>query len=161
MLTIRRSKLYYTASGIITLCRWPSRAQVERWPVHGTATYRWDDTRGCIIQFWPPDDEHIVLESYRGMLIKIQPDATVWRHLFTAKSLYMFRVSQHPSSEVLKTLTAACGTGHSTGTTTSLQRGLIRPRWREVAVPILWPVAEAAVTVFITPDDGCYDTRNT
>ena len=30
-------------------------------------TYRCDDTRGCIIQFWPPDDEHIVLETYRGM----------------------------------------------------------------------------------------------
>ena len=29
------------------------------------------------------------------------------------------------------------------------------PRWREVAVPILWPVPEAAVTVFSTPDDGC------
>jgi len=31
------------------------------------------------------------------MLIKIQPDATVCRYLFTAKLLYMFRVSQHPS----------------------------------------------------------------
>jgi hypothetical protein len=43
-------------------CRWPSRAQVERGlsqPVHGTATYRCDDTRGCIVQFWPPDDEHV------------------------------------------------------------------------------------------------------
>jgi len=29
-LIIRRSKLYYTASGIITPCRWPSGAQVER-----------------------------------------------------------------------------------------------------------------------------------
>jgi len=37
------------------------------------------------------------------MLIKIQPDATVCRFLFTAKSLYMFRVLQHPSSGVLKT----------------------------------------------------------
>jgi hypothetical protein len=27
---IKRSKLYYTASVIITLCRWPSGAQVER-----------------------------------------------------------------------------------------------------------------------------------
>ena len=27
VLIIRRSKFYYTASGIITLCRWPSRAQ--------------------------------------------------------------------------------------------------------------------------------------
>ena len=29
-----------------------------------------------------------------------------------------------------------------------------------VAVPVLWPVPEAAVTVFSTPDDGCCDTRN-
>ena len=39
----------------------------------------------------------------------------------------MFRVSQRPSSGVLKTVTAASGTGHNnTGTATSLQRGLIR-----------------------------------
>jgi len=60
----------------------------------------------------------------------------------------MFRVSQHQSSGVLKTVTAASGTA------TYLQRGLIRPRWSEVAVP------EAAVTVFSTPDDWCCDTRN-
>jgi len=63
----------------------------------------------------------------------------------------MFRVSQHPSSGVLKTVN---GTGYNFGTATSLQLGLIRPRWREVSVP------EAAVTVFSTPDDGCCDTRN-
>jgi hypothetical protein len=33
-------KMYYTASGVITVCRWPSGAQVERGPVYGTATYR-------------------------------------------------------------------------------------------------------------------------
>ena len=80
------------------------------------------------------------LERITVMLIKIQPDATVCRYLLIAKSLYMFRVSQHPSSGVLKTVTATSGTGHNTGTATSLQRGLIvpiRPRWREVAVPIL------------------------
>jgi len=59
------------------------------------------------------------------MLIKIQPDATVCRYLFTAKSLYMFTVSLHPLSGVLKTVTAASGTGHNTGTATSLQRGPI------------------------------------
>jgi len=58
------------------------------------------------------------------MLIKIQPNATVCRYLFTAKLLYMFRVSEHPSSEVLKTVTAASVTGHNTGAGTSLQRGL-------------------------------------
>ena len=46
-------------------------------------------------------------------------------HLFTAKSLYMFRESQHPSSGVLKTVTAASGTGLNIGTATSLQRGPI------------------------------------
>ena len=56
------------------------------------------------------------------MLIKIQPDATISRYLFTANSVYMFRVSQHPSSGVLKTVTAASGTGHNTGTATSFQR---------------------------------------
>ena len=58
------------------------------------------------------------------MLMKIQPDATVCRYLFTAKSLYIFRVSQHLSSGVLKTVTAASGTGHNSDTATSLQRGL-------------------------------------
>jgi len=37
----------------------------------------------------------------------------------------MFRASQHPSSGVLKTVTAASGTGHNIGTATSLQRGPI------------------------------------
>jgi len=37
---------------------------------------------------------------------KVQLDATVCRHSFTAKSLYMFRVPQHPSSGALKTVTA-------------------------------------------------------
>ena len=74
----------------------------------------------------------------------------------------MIRVTEHPSSRVLKTVTAASGTGHNIGTATSLQRGQIWPRWREVAVavPILWPVPEAAVTVSSTLDDGCCVTRN-
>jgi len=58
-------------------------------------------------------------------------DATVCRYLFTAKLLYMFRVPQHPSSGVLKTLPAASGTGHTTCTATPLQRGLIGTGLRE------------------------------
>jgi len=27
--------------------------------VHETTTYRCDDTRGCVMQFLPPDDEHM------------------------------------------------------------------------------------------------------
>jgi len=43
----------------------------------------------------------------------------------------MFRVSQHPSSGVLKTVPAASGTGHATCIATPLQPGLIRIRGGE------------------------------
>jgi hypothetical protein len=57
---------------------------------------------------------------------KIQQDKTVFRYLFTAKSLYMFRLSPHPSSGVDKTLTAVSGTGHNVWPTTFLQLDQIR-----------------------------------
>ena len=46
---------------------------------------------------------------------------------FTAKSLYMFRVSHHPSPGVLKTVTPASGTGYNIGTATSFQCGQVGP----------------------------------
>jgi len=78
VLIIRRSKLHYTASGIITLCTWPS---VALQPVHGTATYRCDDTRGCIMQFWPPDDEHMCskhVEAWNKTYCKTKFCASRW-----------------------------------------------------------------------------------
>ena len=59
MLIIRRSKLHYTASGVIT----PIGSRL----VHETATYRCDDTRGCVMQFLPPDDEHICLKHVEAL----------------------------------------------------------------------------------------------
>ena len=80
VLIVRRAKLYYTVSGIITpICGCPVHRLREDWmecipssplsicpfhpvlcqSVHGTATYRCDDTRDCVIQFCPPDDEHM------------------------------------------------------------------------------------------------------
>jgi len=59
------------------------------------------------------------------MWIKNPTDATVCRYLFTAKLLYMFRVSQHPSSGVSKTVPAASGIGHTTCTATPLLCGLV------------------------------------
>jgi len=44
-------------------CRWPFRAQVER----RQPPTECDDTRCCIMQFWPPDDEQMVLEACRGI----------------------------------------------------------------------------------------------
>ena len=47
--------------------RWPSGAQVERGLCTGRSPTECDDTRGCIVQYWLPDDEHMVLETCRGM----------------------------------------------------------------------------------------------
>jgi len=47
--------------------------------VHGTATYRCDDTRDCIIQFSPPDDEHMCskhVEASNKLIIKFS--ASSW-----------------------------------------------------------------------------------
>jgi len=61
--------------------RWPSRAQVERGfsqPVH---TYRCDDTRGCVMQFWLPDDEHMCskhVEARNKLIVKQTFCASIW-----------------------------------------------------------------------------------
>ena len=89
-----------------------------------------------------------------SVLIKIQLDATVCSLIyFTAKSLYMFRVSTAPITRSTKDCNRSLRSGHNIGTAASLQCGQVGTR--EVAVPILWPVQETAVTVFSTPDDGC------
>ena len=52
-----------------------SRVQI----VHGTATYRCDDTRDCIIQFCPPEDEHMCskhVEAWNKLIIKFS--ASSW-----------------------------------------------------------------------------------
>ena len=71
VLIARRPKLYYTVSGIIT--------PIGGRPVHGTAPDRCDDTRDCIIQFWPPDDEHMCskhVEVWNKLIIKFS--ASSW-----------------------------------------------------------------------------------
>ena len=63
----------------------------------------------------------------------------------------------HPSSRVIKTVSATSGVCHGNGTVTSFHLGLIRirPRRKEVTVPLPWHTPEVVDTVFSTPDDGC------
>jgi hypothetical protein len=61
MLIIRRVNCIDAASGIVTLSKWLSGAQVHR-----IATDWEDDTRCCINTIQPPDDENIMLETCRG-----------------------------------------------------------------------------------------------
>ena len=64
--------------------RWPSSAQVDRvlsQPVHETVTYRCDDTRGCVMQFWPPHDEHMCskhVEAWYKLIVKQKVCASSW-----------------------------------------------------------------------------------
>ena len=79
---------------------------------------------------------------------------------FTAKSLYMFRVSQHPSSRVLKTVTAASGTVQVIISVQLLPSNVATLEGSSCTDIMTCTVPEAAVTVFSTPDGGCGDTRN-
>jgi len=90
---------------------------------------------------------------HNSVLIKIQLDATVF--ILLQNHSTSFGCPPHPSSGVLKTVTAAFGTGHNISTATSLRRGQVGtglceylphdshksvptwPCWSEVAVPIL------------------------
>ena len=69
VLIVRRLKLYYSTSGITTHIGDRPLSQ----PVHRTATYRCDDIRYCIIQFWPRDDEQVCskhVEAWNKLIIK-------------------------------------------------------------------------------------------
>jgi len=61
----------------------------------------------------------------------------------------MFRVSQRPSSGVLKTITAPSSTGHNTGTATSLQRGLNGTALCESHTTVTCPVLEDGVQFLV------------
>jgi len=75
-------------------------------------------TKKAIRFFYDRDFVH-----HNSIVIKIQPDATVCSLIhFTANHCTCFVCPPHPSSGVLKTVTAAFGTGHNIGTATCLQR---------------------------------------
>jgi len=44
-------------------------------------TYRCDDTRGCVMKFWPPDDEHMCskhVEAWNKLIVKQKFCASSW-----------------------------------------------------------------------------------
>jgi hypothetical protein len=63
MLIIRRLNCIDAASGIVTFSTWPSGDNM----CTGRPLTESDDTRCCINTIQPPDDEHIMLETSRGL----------------------------------------------------------------------------------------------
>ena len=63
MLIIRRFNCIDATSGIVTLRKWPSSVHL----CTGRPLPESDDTICCINRIKPPDDEHIMLETCRGL----------------------------------------------------------------------------------------------
>jgi len=66
-----------TTSGIINLSWCLAGMQVEK-ELH---IYRYDDTRGCVIQFWPPNDEHMCskyVEAWNKTYCETNFSASSW-----------------------------------------------------------------------------------
>jgi len=96
---IRRSKLYYKASGIITLIG-----------VHETANYMCDDTKGCVMQFWPPDDDHMCskhVEAWNKLIVKQKFCASIW--LITEINVLRCTVSKTSKFTKIKFSSFYCG----------------------------------------------------
>ena len=71
VLIVRRAKIVLHSLWYHHTYSWPSCAQTVC--VHGTATYRCDYTRDCIIQFCAPDDEYVCskhVEDSNKLIIK-------------------------------------------------------------------------------------------
>jgi len=65
---VNEANCTYAASGIVTLCKWPSCTTVKR--LYKTVTCRqWRYQRLHVynLRRWPPDDERIALETCRGI----------------------------------------------------------------------------------------------
>ena len=103
VLIIRRSKLHYTSSGIIT----PIGGRL----VYGTATYRCDDTKGSVIQFWPPDDdEHMCskhVEAWNKNLLWNKFSASSWLNT-EINETFTCRVTSPPPQKKKVMLTERC-----------------------------------------------------
>jgi len=59
-------------------------------------TYRFYDTRGCIIQFWPPDDDHMCskhVEAWNKLLVKQNFCASSWLITETKKNTCWFNTA--------------------------------------------------------------------
>ena len=91
-------------------------------------TYRCDDTRGCVMQFWPPDDEHMCskhVEAWNKLIVKQKFFISNWliteiNMLIctvskTSKSLYMFRTMLCSSSGCQNCIIWHLVSSHSVG----------------------------------------------
>ena len=71
--------LWLCTAGTQAVCTVKVTVRTVTFTVHRTATYSCDDTKDCIIQFWPPDDKHMCskhVEAWNKLIIKFS--ASSW-----------------------------------------------------------------------------------
>jgi hypothetical protein len=124
-------KLHYTTSGIFTLCRWPSGAQVERGLLTVRPPTQCDDNGCCIMQFdllMMRTTALETVEEYNKLITKqefvyiiIKPTICTWC-LFVLKSFTLKKL--FTLIKTLKLITPTCfgPTEPSSGSTSILAK---------------------------------------
>jgi len=82
------------------------QAQLQLWYRH---IYRCDDIRDCVMQFWPPDDEHLCskhVEAWNKLIVKQKFCASSW--LITEINILRCTVSKTSKLQSLSN-THTCG----------------------------------------------------
>ena len=61
------NKFYFMPLHVPSTCAHHQEVKIALHNLWYHHTYTCDDTRGCVMQFRPPDDEHMLLETCRGL----------------------------------------------------------------------------------------------
>jgi len=66
---------------VSSTCAYHQKVKIALYSLWYRHTYRCDDTRGCVMQFWPPDDKHMCskhVEAWNKLIVKQKFCASSW-----------------------------------------------------------------------------------
>jgi len=72
---------FFSCLHVSSTCAHHQEVKIALYSLWYHHTYRGDDTRGCVMQFWPPDDEHMCLkhvEAWNKLIVKQKFCASSW-----------------------------------------------------------------------------------
>jgi hypothetical protein len=122
------------------------------------------DTTRSVRRLWNNGRSNFIFIAPYILTILINPTrCNYMQYLFTAKLLYMFRVSPNPSSGAHKNCNRSFWYRSCNVSGQRLSVSVVykdHAGGRSLPWYLIWPIPEAAVTVLCAPDDGCGDTWN-
>jgi len=72
------SKFYFMSLHVSSICAYHQEVKIALHSLWYHHTYRSDDTRGCVMQFWPPDDKHMCSKHVETW------NKTLWNKFYTS-----------------------------------------------------------------------------